>query len=188
MLDEAPSATSASSPSGRSRWSFRFSAASSSTTATVLPRYSSIADDDWHSDLPSQNGLKVGSESYDMSSVVHLRGSPPFPPRYSAIHPITLAPPPAESSSFHDHAEAGTQSYHQYIYPIKSTNPWARLLLYSREAIPGDPRPLQGQPKVPRIWGCEPITGRIELDLESPLTIQQINVIVRFLYFFFRCH
>src|SRR5258708_17453301 len=117
MPDEPPSATNASSPNGRGGWSFRFSAASSSTTATavgnLLTRYSSIADDDWNSDLSSQNGLEVGSDSYDVSSVIHL-SSPPFPPRYSAIHPITLAPP-AESSSYHDYAEAGMQSYHQYI-------------------------------------------------------------------------
>jgi len=183
MLDEAPPyATGAPSPSGRSRFRVPFSAASSSTTDTVntlLPHYSPIAEDDWDSDLPSQNVLEVGSDNKESRLV-----SPPFPPRYSAIHPITLAPPPVESSSFHDDAEAVMRS-NRFQYTYRSTKPWARLLLYSPEAVPGDPRPLQGQPKVPQIWGRELFTGRIELDLDSPLAIQQINIIVRFYYYYY---
>lgn len=66
----------------------------------------------------------------------------------------------------------------QYSYPIRPKKPWATLHLRTRDAIPGNPNPLQNHPRVPRFWSCEPIVGSLQLDLDGPHNIQQIIVSV----------
>jgi hypothetical protein len=66
-----------------------------------------------------------------------------------------------------------------YSYPIRPKNPWATLHLHTRDAAPGDSTPLQNQPRVPRVWSCDPFTGALQLDLESPQNIRQISITVR---------
>ena len=66
----------------------------------------------------------------------------------------------------------------RYSFPIRPKNPWATLHLRTRDAVLGNMKPLHIQPRVPRIWSCDPIRGTLELDLDSPQTIQQISVSV----------
>lgn len=156
---------------GRLHWYRRFSATSTTASVrTLLPKYSPITDDD-ESDPDvlvhsfSQGGL--GSDRLHMHVSPTLSTSEQFPPRYSAIHP---RPP------IIDAAVRSSDSDRQYSFPISANKPWATLYLSMRDVIPGNPRPVQSRSKVPRMWGCEPISGRLELELDSPLTIRQIII------------
>jgi hypothetical protein len=93
------------------------------------------------------------------------------PPHYSLITP----PTPLSTNWTPDSSVEGD---FRYSYPIRPKRPWATLYLHSRDAVPGNPKPLQSQPKVPRVWGCDSIRGRLELDLDSPQNIQQIKILV----------
>ena len=67
----------------------------------------------------------------------------------------------------------------RYSYPIKSKKPWAMLHLdIERDSVPGNPHPMQSKPRVPRFWGCDPIRGILELDLDTPHNIHQIDILV----------
>ena len=156
--------------------SSRFSNASFSSIATLLPQYT-------HSVLNISEDLEqlrgcyelpaYAPSSSDGSSSSSL--SPAVPPRYSML---TL---PQSSSSYDSTSPTLGDSPHQfrYAYPIRSKKPWATLHLNTRDAIQGNPKPLKSRPGMPRFWGCEPVAGALELNLESPQNIHQISISVR---------
>ncbi len=176
----------------------RFSTASVLTLASlnsVLPQYAATDDTErvWE-DPPVYLPLDVGNaESSSSRSGLHSTStssspnSSILPKRYSFINPrhstILSCPNPVVESS----APVTSHSQHefQYSYPIKSNKPWATLHLYTRDAIPGNPRPSKSQPKVPCFWSCDPVAGMLQLDFDSPQTIQQIIIMVRPATYFF---
>jgi len=113
------------------------------------------------------------------------------PPRYSVINPRNSIILPwiassAIAAASHDplagpapRTDAWQASDEfRYSFTINSNRPWATLHLYTRDAVPGNIRPSANQPEVPRIWGCDPIAGMLQLEFETPQTIQQINIMV----------
>ena len=163
----------------------RFSNASTlsvSTVSTALPQYSTIdssesPEDEGHWFSESGREGSYASSTFGPQSSLGL----PFaiaPPRYSYLNPrhsILLTWTPSAE-------DPGTESLSngfRYSFPIKANKTWATLHLDTRDAIPGNPAPSASQPKVPRFWGCEPIAGVLELDLDNPHSINEINIMVR---------
>ena len=84
------------------------------------------------------------------------------PPQYS-LHGADLPEVPGEF---------------RYSYPINPKKPWMMLHLYTRDTLPGDPKPLQSRPRMARFWSCDTIRGIVELNLDSPQNIQRIDISV----------
>ena len=158
----------------------RFSNASTLTVSTVntaLPVYSIDSSENPEDEVrwSSESG-RDGSYVFEEQSTLGLHPTL-APPRYSYLNPrrsilLTWAPssdvPGIESSNGF-----------RYSFPIKANKTWATLHLDTRDAIPGNPAPSASQPKVPRFWGCEPIAGVLDLDLDNPHSINEINLMVR---------
>jgi len=161
----------------------RFSNASTLTVSTVntaLPVYSIDSSESPEDEVrwPSESGRdgSYASSTFEEQSTPGLHPTL-APPRYSYLNPrrsilLTWAPssevPGIESSNGF-----------RYSFPIKANKTWATLHLDTRDAIPGNPAPSASQPKVPRFWGCEPIAGVLDLDLDNPHSINEINLMVR---------
>jgi len=167
----------------------RFSIASLSSIRTLPPQYSvtnilgepagtpSAVNTDSHAPprhTPlSSNTLTSGSASLQNATE---------PPRYSLLNPppsldLILTWSTSTATPLEPEVQGDTPEF-RYSFPIRQKKPWATLHLYTRDAVPGNPRPLQSQPMVPRLWGCDPITGTLELDLDGPQSIQQIDISV----------
>lgn len=169
----------------------RFSTASILTLAsqnTILPQYAATDDtrkvlEDPPVYLPSDADHNAESNQ-NFTSIPSPSSRPILPNQHSLINPrystlLSWINGPNSAAI----ADSEVQHKFQYSYPIKNNKPWATLHLYTRDAIPGNPRPSKSQPKVPRFWSCDPIAGMVELDLDSPQTIQQIIIVVcRYLY------
>jgi hypothetical protein len=91
------------------------------------------------------------------------------PPRYSLL----------QHRQFSDVEGDPQVLEYRYSYPIRPKNPWATLHLHTRDAAPGDSKSLINRPRVPRVWSCDPVTGAVQLDLDSPQSIQHISIMVR---------
>ena len=162
----------------------RFSSASTSTVSTVntaLPQYSAIDSTESPED-ETRLSSEIGSAGSDASPTFEPErnpGLPPTiaPPRYSYLNPrhsILLTWVPSTGVPGTDSLSNGFR----YSFPIKANKTWATLHLDTRDAIPGNPSPSASQPKVPRFWGCEPIAGVLDLDLDNPQSINEINIMV----------
>ena len=163
----------------RSLFSRFGSSISIATVDTMLPQYSAVSNgENVLQDPPAFDS--VASPITDVGETGSA-SSPPYEenldssssaqqvvsnPRHSMM--LTWTP---ETSSSYDHE-------FEYRYPIRIHKPWATLCLRTRDSVPGNPRPTQNQPKIPHIWGCDPITGVVELDLDSPQTFQEIKLVV----------
>jgi hypothetical protein len=156
----------------------RLSVGSLASIRTFLPQYSVAGTlEEQDSTTWPVNTDSHGSPLYTPSSFNTAPShstdprSAPVPPRYSLVNsPHSLTTTATRSG--------GDSQEFRYSYPIRSKNPWATLHLYTRDAVPGNLHPLRSQPRVPRLWSCDPICGKLELNLESPQTIQQITVVV----------
>jgi len=160
----------------------RFSNASTLTVSTVntaLPVYSTIDGSGSPEDemrLSSESG-RDGSYASSTFEPQSTPGLTIAPPRYSYLNPrhaISLTWTPSSE-------DPGTESLSngfRYSFPIKANKTWATLHLDTRDAIPGNPAPSASQPKMPRFWGCEPIAGVLDLDLDNPHSINEINIMV----------
>jgi hypothetical protein len=158
----------------------RLSVGSISSIRTVLPQYSAAGTLEGQASTASHvNADSHGSPLYAPSFFNNVPSrstyprSAPMPPRYSSVnspHSLTSAATRL----------GGDPHEFRYSYPIRSKNPWATLHLHTRDTVPGNLHPLQSQPRVPRLWSCDPIRGKLELNLESPQNIQQITIVVRF--------
>ena len=149
------------------------------TIDTALPQYSPVSDGEdmlqdppaFDSDLPPPDMAETGSVS-----------SPPYEENLDSFSstPLVLNPRPRHSTILTWTPESASAYNHEfeYRYPIRPHKPWATLSLRTRDSVPGNPRPTQNQPKIPHIWGCDPIVGVIELDLESPQNFQEIKLVV----------
>ena len=155
----------------------RFSNASALTVSTVntaLPAYSTTDGSETPEDeVYSEIGIDASPTSERQSSLGLT--SAISPPRYSYLNPrhsilLTWSP-----SSEDPQTESQSNGF-RYSFPIKT---WATLHLDTCDAIPGNPSPSASQPKVPRFWGCEPIAGVLGLDLDNPVSINEINIVVR---------
>ena len=170
MSSQTP-ATLATSSSRRSFLGRRFSLASVLSLAsvnTILPQYNAVDDS------------SLGDQSVRSSPIDSLTEAPP---QYSHINPrnsvLLTNHIPVESSSVPCRSpDLEILQGFKYSYPIKSDKPWAILHLYTRDAEPGNSRPLKSRPKVPRLWGCDPVVGTLELELGVPQTIQHIKIMV----------
>lgn len=157
----------------------------SATDADEQPHTSPELDDGSDGTFQAQNRHYASPPPFDPSSSAPGRplsppGSPLTPSRLSVINPrhsTLLAWTTSSIPSFNDSLQ--TDSF-RYSYPIPSNKHWAILHLSTCKTIAGNPRPSHTQPKLPRYWGCDPVSGVVQLDLDHPLTIQQINVTVRF--------
>ena len=197
-----------SSGAGHRRSSFfarRLSSASLLTLSsvhTVLPQYSAVDNDERSIQVgfdappafeePDQSLSYLADQEQDSPLSNGTRPStnaPTFPSQDNIVNPrhsILLTPTiigvldantPLAGRSQPDSSEF------QYSYPIRSSNSWATLQLYTRDSVPGNPKPSRLQPKIPRLWSCDPLKGVIQLDIESPQVIQHISVVVRFTKF-----
>ena len=168
----SPNSTIATTNAARSFFRNRFSNASFSSINTLLPQYSVIDTlEDTASDVDTVSPRSPASwnSRYSGSTLHHNMINPP---RYS------LANLPHSFTPFARPEVGGDRHEFRYLYPIRPKKPWATLYLFTRNVIPGDPKPSQGQPRVPRFWSCDQIMGALELDLESPQNIHQIDVLV----------
>ncbi len=195
--------------SRRSFFARRLSSASLLTLSsinTVLPQYSTIDDnekgigappafeepDQLPSDLADQDGYHNQNDGYSAvsdawhsqstSPMVTNAGIPTFPSQANIVnsrHSILLTSDAGDANIPLAGRSQPDSSQFQYSYPIKSGNPWATLQLYTRDSVPGNPKPSRLQPKVPRLWSCDPLKGVIQLDADSPQIIQHISVVVR---------
>jgi hypothetical protein len=176
-------------------WRNRFSNASLLTLSSIrtLPPQYSVVDtleepptspvSDGITDNGASGSLQYAPSSWSgSSSSFPLSQSAVEPPRYSLLHPrqsLVLTRRVSTDACFEPEGDPQAHEF-RYSYPIRQKNPWATLHLHTRDAIPGNPKPLQNQPRVPRLWSCDPITGTLHLDLDSPQNIQQIKVMVWF--------
>jgi len=162
-------ATLATTSSRRSFLGRRFSRASVLSFAsvnTVLPQYNAVDDS------------SLDDQSVRSSPIASLTEAPPrYSPRDSSL---VTNHSPVESSESVPCRSPDLELLHgfKYSYPIKSDKPWATLHLYTRHAEPGNSKPLKSRPKVPRLWGCDPVVGTLELELDVPQTIQHIKIMV----------
>ena len=126
-----------------------------SSIRTLLPQYSAVNNSDGpYSDANPRCGTQTSG------SDPHFQHDTLEPPSYTSVTPI--------------------EGEVRYSFPIRTKKPWATLHLRTRDAVPGNIKPLLTQPRVPRFWSCDPITGTLELELDSPQTIRQINICVCF--------
>ena len=152
-----PAATSSRSSSLRNRLS-NASSLSLASIRTVLPQYSAVDN--------SLDASDIGPRPPSWSSQTSSSG-----PRFQSD--TTIEPPSyGPSTSF--------EGEFRYSFPIRPKNPWATLHLRTRNAEPGNTAPLHAQPRVPRVWSCDPIMGTLELDLDSTQTIHHITITVCF--------
>ena len=183
---------------GSSFFGRRFSNASLLTIGsinTILPQYSAVGNDEQPLNPPgpddAPDGVRTGDQYYatpppsEPSSGVPCSPVSPsgWPSRLSVVNPrhsTLLAWKTSNSTASADNYPARMDSCFQYSIPLTmpSVKQWATLHLSTRTTIAGNPRSSQTQPKLPRFWGCDPVTGVIQLDLDNPLTIQQINMTV----------
>jgi len=159
----------------------RFSSASLSSIRTVLPQYS-VVDALQRALRPTQILATPPDAPPSWNSTTSgstLLPNMTEPPRYSLINPPgELVMNWMASTATLPEVVANTHEF-QYSYPVRLKKAWATLHLHTRDAVlPRNPKPLQSQPRVPRFWSCDPIAGILELDLDGPQKIQQINVSV----------
>ena len=156
----------------------RFSGISIATVDTALPQYSPVSDGEGMQDPPAFDS--------DFPSPITEVGetggpsSPPYEENWASSTPLVLNPRPRHSTILTWTPQLASSHNHEfeYRYPIRPHKPWATLCLRTRDSVPGNPRPTQNQPKIPHIWGCDPISGLVELDLDSPQTFQEIKLVV----------
>jgi hypothetical protein len=155
---------------------------------TILPQYSAVGDEARSQNPPGFDGDAETEDQYYASpppseslggfACSHPPpGSSIMPSRLSVVNPrhSTLL---AWATNSNASADGSTRADFQYSFPIPSNKHWATLHLSTRNTIAGNPRASHTQPKLPRFWGCDPVTGVVQLDLDNPMTIQQINVTV----------
>ena len=104
-------------------------------------------------------------------------------PSYSRAHPHSV--PSFEDTNSTPQIPRSHSNGYEYTFPIRPTKPWATLQLFTRDVVPGNLYAPKGRPKKPHFWGGDPISGVLQLDLESPQTIQEITVNVCSFYFRF---
>jgi hypothetical protein len=177
---------SSSSRRGSRFFSRQFSNASLLTigsTNTILPQYSAVGnaqnpDDD--ADSVPRTGDQYYASPPPSSGIPCSPSATIMPSRLSVVNPRYSTLLAWTTNNYTADAESPTRmdASFQYSFPIQSNKPWATLHLSTRTGIAGNPRTCHTQPKVPWFWGCDPVTGVVHLDLDNPLTIQQINVTV----------
>jgi len=152
-----------------------------SSIRSLLPRYSVI-------DTASPTSESAAQATGDRESLLPAPSSwnsnTQFaidPPRYSLPRPSHSSMLSSRRGSTATRFEVdGESPAHEfrYSYPIRPKNPWATLHLHTRDPTPGvHSKSLQNQPRVPRFWSCDPITGTV-LDLDTPQNIQLISITV----------
>jgi len=131
--------------------------------------------------LPQYSGGPTTETTTDSTPSSWNSPSAIEPPQYSLLNPHHL---PMLPSSTATRFEIGGDSHaheFRYSYPIRPKNPWATLHLHTRNTITGSHlKSLQSQPRLPRFWSCDPITGTVQLDLDTPQNIQLISITVRY--------
>ncbi|KAF9448990.1 hypothetical protein P691DRAFT_728750 [Macrolepiota fuliginosa MF-IS2] len=150
--------------------------ASVDTIRTVLPAYSSTLDlastvDGGAVTLPS------GLDCAPSSSAVTVDHNPP---RYEHLLLPTPESPTTPTTTMHG---AGSQAQqrqrssfvHHRLYLKKNgaEKPWATLRLISRAPLPNSKQ------KTPRFIGGDLVKGVLELELESPMSVQSISLNVK---------
>ena len=104
----------------------------------------------------------------------------PSPPRYSAavrVHDDNL---PRYSLVFQPRnppraAVLPAHCLHKHRFHIRNSaahknKPWATLTVFSKADVTAQ--------KAPRFFGSDPVAGTIELDIETPLTVNSITISV----------
>ncbi|KAF4619752.1 hypothetical protein D9613_004949 [Agrocybe pediades] len=155
------------------------------------PRYSSL-----NGALPANFSLDAVNDIIN-NTAINLDGvSPPLrPPRYSSVfHTTTLnregraeerrRARRATPGSNHDQDRTASSfsSARVFEYHIKGngkTSPWATLKVYSRSAASAPSTSNAEAQKIPRFTGQDLFQGSLELDLDSPQTINSISLSLR---------
>lgn len=92
------------------------------------------------------------------------------PPRYSTISTSYQSAEPRNQDL--------TVQHYEHSFFIQSKKPWATAFMFTPKSIPGMSQPPQTTPKIPVIYGEEPVLGMLELDIDSPKAIEQIAISV----------
>jgi len=156
-----------------------------SSVRSLLPQYSVVDASEPSADTLSEITTTGNHESLSSASLSSNTPSTIEPPRYSSLdlHHLSILSSRRTCTATRFGVDNGVPKAHhwfRYSYPIRPKNPWATLHLHTRNATPGThSMALQNQPRVPRFWSCDPITGVVQLDLDSPQTIQLISITVR---------
>ncbi|KAF8165884.1 hypothetical protein B0H34DRAFT_690813 [Crassisporium funariophilum] len=165
----------------RQLWNRRFSnasftsASSFGSLASQLPEYSAM-DSETPSELDGRS-IPTGDtwdstlhhQSDDIEEVSRTPRYSYVPPRYSTLPALPNTPD----------ISIGEVLHFEHSFPINSNKLWATLHTFSRQSIPGTIGGAQARPKLPRVWGSEPVAGLLELNLERSQTIQQIRLTIR---------
>jgi hypothetical protein len=139
----------------------RFSIASLSSISTLPPQYSvsnilgepagtpSAVNTDSHA--PPRYAPSSSSSIQVLTSGSTFLQNATEPPRYSLLNPppsldLTLTWSTSTATPLEPEDQGDTPEF-QYSFPIRQKRPWATLHLHTRDAIPGNPRPLQSQPR-----------------------------------------
>ena len=160
----------------------RFSNASLLTLSSVktLPPQYSVVDTLEEAGVGGHSDDNTDNQPPSCTSEFRSSGCVIEPPRYSLLNPRrSLISTWRSSTATRFEVEGDPQAHEfRYSYPIRSKSPWATLHLHTRDTVPGNSKSLQNQPRVPRVWSCDPLTGVLQLELDSPHNIQQINIVV----------
>ncbi|KAF8165885.1 hypothetical protein B0H34DRAFT_254666 [Crassisporium funariophilum] len=169
----------------RQSWNRRFSNASVTsafsfaTLASQLPEYTAVDSSEIPLEFDVSSTLLTG-DSRD-GTLHHPHQSEGIEgilrtPRYSYVPPHYSRILGSSSSTLF---EVGEVRHFEHSFPIKGNKPWATLHTFSRESIPGTIGGFKAKPRIPRIWGSEPVAGLLELNLEDSQIIQQIKITIR---------
>ncbi|KIM35177.1 hypothetical protein M413DRAFT_368864 [Hebeloma cylindrosporum] len=142
----------------RSFFGRRFSNSSSFSLAsinTILPQYSAI------------DALGPGSPL--------LSDDTSRSPRSQSTSRAKPSPKPPNSSS----PLGSAAERFEYVFPIRPSNSWCTLRLFTENLPAGNPRVSHHKPKTPKFWGGQIIAGLLELELDRPQTIQSISLTLR---------
>ena len=137
-----------------------------------LPQTSSAANNDCPEPSRPSGSHPPNYSMADVSSVDPNEEPPPAPPRYSMV----LQPRRSSDNTQTRPNPTPSPSQAKHEYHISHKNKvWAILTIFSRSSTLTH--------AFPRFYGNDPVSGTVDLNLDSPQTINSITISVRFDHF-----
>lgn len=145
-------------------------------SVATLPQYTPFVD---------HNTQSTSAEGADLEERVSVSlvplTSPTDAPQYTNVNP--------RFSTILNHASRNTSELpsertisltrspdYEYSYSNQANKPWATLKLYTHDLTLERNNRGYNQPRMPYVGSSEPLSGLIQLDINNPINIHQINL------------